>query len=475
MAALEKLLERYRQAEKKSESAQQETDAPTKAAYKVAIKAFGQLQTAGLFPDDHPAIKTLKAELDQAKRRPVTNPCPSARGFEQARTRSPCMRETSKRPTIECRRPSRAQSLEQHRAKVEDIERALQERRNNLEQLSHGAEATQLQIMFPDGITKHLPQEAKGSLKKAADLYEEQRKAVAAAKEAAARPAKEAMELDEFGGLDDQEDPAPDPSAEARIQASIDELLQAQTRGDPERLAVLRAQMARDLTSQVPKKRPKQIVTINGNFWTTHAELAHVGPRHLVLGQEHRLEAGRCDEEAAKLERQDWRCGFTPAKRNALKAKTDSSLATSAGTFVAAPKHWELEWVWPARSWQSKELQDQGRLTMAWGTHSVQCLLHTEAWTERNQQLLEALSLEIRRCPGLWILAGDFNMEPRLLGNTPHPRDCQEFWSSQLHLSDMKRRFVALTSLWFTAQLRARFWKCACWRILASALVTQSR
>ena len=32
----------------------------------MAIKAFGQLQTAGLFPDDNPAIKSLKAELDQA-------------------------------------------------------------------------------------------------------------------------------------------------------------------------------------------------------------------------------------------------------------------------------------------------------------------------------------------------------------------------------------------------------------------------
>ena len=46
---------------------QQETDAPPEAAYKMAIKALGQLQTAGLFPDDHPAIKSLKAEWDQAK------------------------------------------------------------------------------------------------------------------------------------------------------------------------------------------------------------------------------------------------------------------------------------------------------------------------------------------------------------------------------------------------------------------------
>ena len=156
-------------------------------------------------------------------------------------------------------------SLAQHRAKVEDIEKALQERLTQLEQphkqaaaeASHGAEATQLEIMFPDGITKHLLHEAKDSLKRAADLHEEERKAEAAAKEAAARPTKEAMELDEFGGLDDQEDPTPDPTAEARIQASIDELLQAQTRGDPERLVVLRAQMARDLSSPVPKKKPK--------------------------------------------------------------------------------------------------------------------------------------------------------------------------------------------------------------------------
>ena len=41
VAALEKVLEQLRQATKKSEeSSQQETDAPSKAAYKMAIKAF---------------------------------------------------------------------------------------------------------------------------------------------------------------------------------------------------------------------------------------------------------------------------------------------------------------------------------------------------------------------------------------------------------------------------------------------------
>ena len=150
-------------------------------------------------------------------------------------------------------------SLEQHRAKVEDIEKALQERRNYLEHLhrqaaaeaSHVAEAMQHEILFP---AEHLLQEAVDSLKTAADLYEEERKAEAVAKEAAVRPSKDGMEIDEFGGLDDQDE----FTTEARIQASIDELLQGQTRGDPDRLAKLRAQMATDLSSPVSKKKPKQ-------------------------------------------------------------------------------------------------------------------------------------------------------------------------------------------------------------------------
>ena len=84
VTALEKELERYRQAEKKSdEFAQQETDAPTMAAYKMAIKAFGQLQTAGLFPDDHPAIKNLRAELDQEKKEDSCRPEPDHHARER--------------------------------------------------------------------------------------------------------------------------------------------------------------------------------------------------------------------------------------------------------------------------------------------------------------------------------------------------------------------------------------------------------
>ena len=79
-----------------------------------------------------------------------------------------------------------------------------------------------------------------------------------------------------------------DPTAQARIQASIDELLQAQTRGDPDRLAAHLCRRSRSKGS-ISRRREAEIsiVTVNGNLWTTHREwIAHVGPRHLVLAQE---------------------------------------------------------------------------------------------------------------------------------------------------------------------------------------------
>ena len=116
---------------------------------------------------------------------------------------------------------------------------------------------------------------------------------------------------------------------------------------------------------------------ISIDFWTTHAEwMAQEEPRHLVLGQEHRLEAGRCEEEVGKLERQGWRCGFSPAKRNALKAKSDSSLATSAGTFVA-------EWVWLVR--RCHRASDAPREAHHGKTHGVQCLLLPHGGVYRAQ------------------------------------------------------------------------------------------
>ena len=183
-------------------------------------KAFGQLQTAGLFSNDHLAIKSLKAEMDQAKAASDESVPLSKRIRARQNQIAVHQREleaaNERVEEAEQNIVAAHKSLERHRAKVEDIEKALQERRNHLEHLhrqaaaeaSHGTEATQLDVTFPDDITKCLPQEAKDSFKRAADLNEEERTAEAAARDAAARPAKEGMEIDEFGGLDDQDDPS---------------------------------------------------------------------------------------------------------------------------------------------------------------------------------------------------------------------------------------------------------------------------
>ena len=163
----------------------------------MAVKYFGQLQTTGVFADDHPAIKTLKAGLDQANSAsdesvPLSKTIRA--GQNQIAMHEKDLKAANDR-VLETEQSILAaqQSLEQHRAKVLEIEKSLQERRNHLEQLhrqaaaeaSHGPEATQLQVLVPDGINKHLPQGGTGQPKKAADLFEEERKAEAAAREAA--------------------------------------------------------------------------------------------------------------------------------------------------------------------------------------------------------------------------------------------------------------------------------------------------
>ena len=155
----------------------------------MAVKYFGQLQTTGVFADDHPAIQMVKAGLDQARAASDESVPLSKRiraGQNQIAMHERDLKAANDR-VLETEQSILAaqQTLEQHRAKIVEIERSLQERRNHLEQLhrqaaaeaSHGPEATQLQVLVPDGINKHLPQEAKDSLKKAADLYEEERKA----------------------------------------------------------------------------------------------------------------------------------------------------------------------------------------------------------------------------------------------------------------------------------------------------------
>ena len=214
-------------------------------------KPLNNCRQLGLFPDDHPAIESLKAELDQAKAVSDESVPLSKRiraGQNQIATHERDLKAARERVEEAERSIVAAQkSFQQLRAKAEDIEKALQERRTQLEHLHQTRGGRSVPRSRSHTAGNHVPRRNHQALP-------QERKAEAAAKEAAAQPTKEGMDIDEFGGLDDQDD----PTAEARIQASIDELLQAQTRGDPERLAVLRAQMAGDLTSLVPKKKPKQ-------------------------------------------------------------------------------------------------------------------------------------------------------------------------------------------------------------------------
>ena len=89
---------------KPEESSQQETDALSKAAY--VINAFGQLQSAGLFPDDHPAIKSHKAELNQAKAASDESVLLSKR-IRAGQNQIACVRQNSKRPKSVRKRPSK--------------------------------------------------------------------------------------------------------------------------------------------------------------------------------------------------------------------------------------------------------------------------------------------------------------------------------------------------------------------------------
>ena len=383
-----------------------------------------------------PGIKTLKA---------VTNPCPSARGLEQARTGSPCMRETLKRPTIVCRRPSRASWLPRRAWSSSEPRLKTSRRHHRSDGSTWNSDTDKLQPKCP---TEPRPRSWKScSHTESPSTCSKRRRTASRELQTSMRKSSRPRRQQKRQPRDQRQRRWRSMSSEA-LMTRMTPHLTPPPRHESKRASTSCYRLKPEVTPRewhfcghtwpgtsahlcprrnrskgsTGRRRAAQIsiVTNSGNFWTTHAEwVAQVAPRHLVMGQEHRLEAGRCEEEAGKLERQGCRCGFSPAKRNALKTKSESSLATSAGTFVAAPKHWGMEWVWPARSWQSKVLQaHQGRLTLAWVpsrgrlTEFSIYFCHTEEVAERNQQLLEAASLEIRRCPGLWILAGDFNMEP---------------------------------------------------------------
>ena len=135
-----------------------------------------------------------------------------------------------------------------------------------------------------------------------------------------------------------------------------------------------------------------------------------------------------------------WKLADVMQKRESSKVKAGGAVSRQRN---AAHQRRIQNHLWPRRqalSWQRPSSggwsgsgqhaagrAKQGRLTMAWvpimGGITVFSVYfhHTEERTERNQQILEAASREIRRCPGLWILAGDFNMEPETFGQYATP------------------------------------------------------
>ena len=152
-------------------------------------------------PGDHPAIRSRKAEPVQATSASDVSVLHGKKDSSRARIISMHERDLQEARERVLKRwrgasllPRRAWSSTELRWRM--LRRAFQERRSQREHLhtqaaakaSNGAEATQLVVLFPDGLTKRLPQEAKVSIKRATDLFDEELKA--AAKEAAAPPSK---------------------------------------------------------------------------------------------------------------------------------------------------------------------------------------------------------------------------------------------------------------------------------------------
>ena len=169
-----------------------------------------------------------------------------------------------------------------------------------------------------------------------------------------------------------------------------------------------------------PKNRPKQ-----GWRWPqTGSRDLHRDDQWELLDHARRVDGARgtatSGAGAGKLERQRWRCGFSPAERNALKAKTDSTLATSAGTFVAAPKHFALEWVASGpRKAHHGVGSHHGR------NHSLQRLRLPHGGVDGAQPADtggdEPRKFKDARRYKSWRAISTWSLRP--LGNTPHPRD----------------------------------------------------
>ena len=251
----------------------------------------------------------------------MTNPCHSARGFEQARTRSPCMRGISKRPTIECSRLNRAfWPLSKLWSSTEP--RSWRSRDRCKSDGTIWSSSTDKLQLKPRTDPRPFSCKSSSQMESTNTCPRRQRTASRKPQISMRRNAKQRQRQRSR------------PHARRKKRWSWTSLEALRTEKSQRLTLLLRRESTkfcrhkleatrRDWQScgrkwpEISARRfPRRdrnkgsanrrrtseisIVTINGNFWTTHAEwMAQVGPRHLVLGQEHRLEAGRCDEEAA--------------------------------------------------------------------------------------------------------------------------------------------------------------------------------
>ena len=130
-----------------------------------------------------------------------------------------------------------------------------------------------------------------------------------------------------------------------------------------------------------------------------------------------------CGVAAQSMRLNGWHVGLVPAVSTAPgpTLAEASPLCSSAGVFVSAPQHVGCEWLHGRDSWDASPAGCEGRLAVGWvpvlGGIAVMSAYfwHSEGWSQRNQILMGAIIDVVRSLDCMWVLAGDFIMEPDLL------------------------------------------------------------
>ena len=190
----------------------------------------------------------------------MTNPCSLAKriraGQNHLHARKRQQRSQDERvEEVERSIIAAQKSLEQHRAKVEDVEKGIS--RANV---PAGTFAQKKQR--PKRPTEPRPRRRESCSQRGSPstCFKRRRfpsKGLQTSLKKSSKQLRRGMEIGEFGGLHEKDELV----TEARIQANIHELVQAQTRGDPERLA--RLAITNGQGSQFPG--PKEEAKANGD------------------------------------------------------------------------------------------------------------------------------------------------------------------------------------------------------------------